>query len=112
MEGVLSFVWLYLAFFCSFFLSIEAVASPPPSRRPSGGPWKEQPTGEGLIQDVDYNRGAYGRYVTQTFRSANITVPRLNMDMPFTNCNDGSYLFVTPRGEVVKEPLAAIYDAT
>ncbi|KAF2167303.1 hypothetical protein M409DRAFT_66300 [Zasmidium cellare ATCC 36951] len=112
MEGKLSFVWLYLAFLCSFFLSIEAVASPPPSRRPSGGPWKEQPAGEGLIQDADYDRGAYGRYVTQTFRSASLTVPRLNMDMPFTNCNDGSYLFVTPRGEVVKEPLAAIYDAT
>lgn len=65
-----------------------------------------------MVNDIDYNNGAYGRYVTQTFTSANITVPRLNMDMPFTNCDDGSYLFVTPRGEIVEHPLAAIYDAT
>lgn len=113
METFTSFSWLFLLL-SSLLLSIEAEAFPPMLRtsKASATPWKEQPLGEALIQDADYNDGAYGRYVTQTFKSANVTVPRLNMDKSFTECDDGSYLFVTPRGEIVKRPLAAIYDAT
>lgn len=71
---------------------------------------QELPPGEAFFADADYNNGQYGLYVTQTFKSINITVPRLNMQKPFTNCDDGSYLFISPRGNVAS-PLAAIYDA-
>lgn len=70
------------------------------------------PPGEAFLQDAEFNNGAYGLYVRQTFKSRNVTVPRLNMQQPFTNCDDGSYLFITPRGEVVDKPIATIYDAS
>lgn len=111
MDGFMAVIWLFLLSFLSLPPSIEAVSSPPIQHFRIVN-LKPQPPGEGLVQDADYNEGAYGRYVTQTFRSANVTVPRLNMDMPFSNCDDGSYLFVTPRGEIVMHPLAAIYDST
>lgn len=67
-------------------------------------------TGEALLRDSAYNDGSYGRYVTQTFKSSNVSATRINMMQPFTGCDDGSYLFVTPRGEDVEQPAAAIYD--
>ncbi|KAK4506138.1 hypothetical protein PRZ48_004103 [Zasmidium cellare] len=49
-----------------------------------------------------YNKGDYGKYATQTFKSnPEVTaVPVVNFMKPFTNCDDGSYLFVAPRGAV------------
>ncbi|KAF7192007.1 hypothetical protein HII31_06652 [Pseudocercospora fuligena] len=73
---------------------------------------KQLPPGEVFVQDADYNAGRYGYYVTQTFKSTNVTAPRVNMQKPFTDCDDGSFLFVTPRGEVPETPTAAILDAS
>lgn len=64
-----------------------------------------------FIEDEDFNQAAYGNYVLQFFKSANVSVPRMNMMKSFTACDDGSYIFVTPRGETVEHPNAAIYDA-
>ncbi|EME41573.1 hypothetical protein DOTSEDRAFT_176803 [Dothistroma septosporum NZE10] len=72
---------------------------------------KKPPPGEVFDQDEEFNQAAYGNYVVQTFKSANVSVPRMNMMRPFTECDDGSYLFVTPRGEIVDHPTAGIYDA-
>ena len=71
----------------------------------------EPPPGEVFFSDASYNKGLYGQYVTQSFKSSNITAPRLNMQKSFTNCDDGSYLFLTPRGDQVAVPTVAIYDA-
>lgn len=84
-------------------LSNDQVPTPPASIVP--------PPGEAFIADSDFNAGHYGGNVRQTFKSINITATRLNMQNPFTNCDDGSYLFMTPRGPIVDSPRAAIYDA-
>ncbi|KAF7187661.1 hypothetical protein HII31_11000 [Pseudocercospora fuligena] len=51
-----------------------------------------------------YNNGKYGKYVTQTFKSnpAVTAVPVVNFMKPFTNCDDGSYLFIAPRGNIAQ----------
>ncbi|GIZ37054.1 hypothetical protein CKM354_000051700 [Cercospora kikuchii] len=51
--------------------------------------------------DSQYNDGTYGSYVTQTFKShPQVTaVPIVNFMKPFTSCDDGSYLFLAPRGD-------------
>lgn len=54
-----------------------------------------------FIQDERYNRGDYGHFPHQTFFSREgIESPRPNFMKPFTNCDDGSYLFVSLRGNV------------
>lgn len=57
-----------------------------------------------FIRNSVYNSGKLGKYVTQTFLSnPKVTeVPIVNFERPFTNCDDGSYLFVAPRGNVAK----------
>lgn len=91
----------------------EAAATNPVAEEPAAAYLQDQlPPGEAVVQDAEFNNGAYGLYVQQTFKSRNITAPRLNMQQSFTNCDDGSYLFVTPRGEVVDTPIATIYDAS
>lgn len=70
----------------------------------------QQPPGEAFIQDIFFNEGAYGLYVNQTFKSSNVIAPRINFDKPFSECDDGSYLFITPRGEATK-PNPVILDA-
>lgn len=67
-------------------------------------------TGEAFLHDLDYNDGSYGQYVTQDFKTSNASATRINMMQPFTSCDDGSYIFVSPRGEEVKHPAASIYD--
>lgn len=54
--------------------------------------------------DSKYNDAEYGFYVTQTFKSSpQVTgVPVVNFMEPFTRCDDGSYLFITPRGKVAE----------
>ncbi|EMC95695.1 hypothetical protein BAUCODRAFT_499289 [Baudoinia panamericana UAMH 10762] len=64
-----------------------------------------------FFQSGEYNAGEYGKYVTQNFITANVTVPRLNVNRPFTNCDDGSYLFIAPRGEVANSSVC-ILDAS
>ncbi|KAK3629071.1 hypothetical protein LTR56_006532 [Elasticomyces elasticus] len=58
-----------------------------------------------------YNAGQYGDYVEQRFVSTNVTAPKLNFMRPFTNCNDGTYLFLAPRGSVMNSSIC-ILDAT
>lgn len=54
--------------------------------------------------DSKYNDAEYGFYVTQTFKSSpQVTgVPVVNFMEPFTQCDDGSYLLITPRGNVAE----------
>ncbi|EME86751.1 uncharacterized protein MYCFIDRAFT_116419, partial [Pseudocercospora fijiensis CIRAD86] len=60
-----------------------------------------------------YNNAELGKYVTQTFKSnPHVTaVPVVNFMKPFTNCDDGSYLFIAPRGTVA-ESTPMILDIT
>ncbi|KAK5127382.1 hypothetical protein LTR85_006721 [Meristemomyces frigidus] len=62
-------------------------------------------------ESVEYNEGAYGKYVLQNFTSADVSAPVLNTVKSFTNCDDGSYLFITPRGEEAT-PTLVILDAS
>lgn len=56
---------------------------------------------QAFINDAGYNNGDYGHYPHQTFFSRdNIESPRPNFVKPFTNCDDGSYLFVSLRGNI------------
>lgn len=54
--------------------------------------------------DSKYNDAEYGFYVTQTFKSSpQVTgVPVVNFMEPFTRCDDGSYLLITPRGKMAE----------
>lgn len=54
--------------------------------------------------DSKYNDAEYGFYLTQTFKSSpQVTgVPVVNFMEPFTRCDDGSYLLITPRGKVAE----------
>ncbi|KAK4903430.1 hypothetical protein LTR27_000361 [Elasticomyces elasticus] len=58
-----------------------------------------------------YNAGQHGDYVEQRFVSTNVKAPKLNFMRPFTKCNDGSYLFLAPRGSVMNSSVC-ILDAT
>lgn len=62
-----------------------------------------------FLKNSKYNSGDYGRYITQSFKTSPITPPRFNFMKPFSNCDDGSYLFIAPRGEAV-EPSFFIMD--
>lgn len=53
-----------------------------------------------FLQNNKYNAGEYGKYVTQSFKTSPIQPPRFNFMQPFTDCDDGSLLFIAPRGEV------------
>lgn len=64
-----------------------------------------------LLRSSEYNDGAYGKYVTETFQTINATAPRLNIVKPFTNCDDGSLIFIAPRGEIANSSLC-IFDAS
>lgn len=112
MDEAIGLMQLLLAVLLSVAGLSEASAPNPVAGGPPAASLTGQlPPGEAFVQDVEFNNGAYGLYVQQTFKSRNVTVPRLNMQQSFTNCDDGSYLFITPRGEVVDKPIAAIYDA-
>jgi hypothetical protein len=56
---------------------------------------------EAEYNSQEYERGQWGEYVTQTFVSSNVTAPKVNFAKAFTDpkCDDGSYLFIAPRGE-------------
>ncbi|KAK3646184.1 hypothetical protein LTR56_007199 [Elasticomyces elasticus] len=58
-----------------------------------------------------YNAGQHGDYVEQRFVSTKVTAPKLNFMRPFRNCNDGTYLFLAPRGSVMNSSVC-ILDAT
>lgn len=53
-----------------------------------------------FLKNNKYNEGEYGKYVTQKFRTSPIEPPRFNFMQPFSNCDDGSYLFISPRGNI------------
>ncbi|KAI6878780.1 hypothetical protein KC360_g8390 [Hortaea werneckii] len=61
---------------------------------------------EPFIADSVYNSGDLGRYVTQSYKTTKEIAPRFNINLPFTNCDDGSYIFIAPRGWV---PDATLY---
>lgn len=55
------------------------------------------------LRNDEYNSGRYGQYVTQTFKSnPDIDAPVLNFMRSFAPCDDGSLLFITPRGSAIK----------
>lgn len=51
-----------------------------------------------FLKNAKFNDGEYGNYPKHKFRTSIIEPPRLNFMEPFTNCDDGSYIFVAPRG--------------
>jgi len=110
--------WLLLALFNiphdTVFVHARPPSKPGPAVSASGDPvpyLKDLiPPGENFIKDEHYNAAAYGLYVNTTFRTSAVVAPRLNFELPFTACDDGSYIFVTPRGEKI-ESSAAIIDA-
>lgn len=60
------------------------------------------------IKDEEFMQGKHGTYPRHHFKTSIIEPPRLNFEEPFTNnggaggrCDDGSYMFVAPRGNVV-----------
>ncbi|RMY41205.1 hypothetical protein D0866_00742 [Hortaea werneckii] len=61
---------------------------------------------EPFVADEKYNSGDLGRYVTQSYKTTKEIAPRFNINLPFTNCDDGSYIFIAPRGWV---PDATLY---
>ena len=47
-------------------------------------------------------KGDHGTYPRHHFKTSIIEPPRLNFEASFReNCDDGSYMFVSPRGNVV-----------
>ncbi|KAK3669909.1 hypothetical protein LTR78_010220 [Recurvomyces mirabilis] len=66
---------------------------------------------EALQQSNEYNYGVLGPYVTNSFVSTDVTAPKLNFMKPFTACDDGSYIFLAPRGETANSSVC-ILDAT
>ena len=56
------------------------------------------------IKDEEFMEGKHGTYPRHHFKTSIIEPPRLNFEEPFTGagkCDDGSYMFVAPRGNVV-----------
>lgn len=56
------------------------------------------------IKDEEFMQGGHGTYPRHHFKTSIIEPPRLNFEEPFTGegkCDDGSYMFVAPRGNVV-----------
>lgn len=53
-----------------------------------------------LVQSEEYNNGDFGEYPTHKFKTSSIEPPRLNFMKPFTNCDDGTYIFIAPRGYI------------
>ncbi|KAK0364018.1 hypothetical protein LTR02_003786 [Friedmanniomyces endolithicus] len=66
---------------------------------------------EALYRSEEYNAGKHGDYVEQHFVSTNVTAPRLNFMRPYGTCDDGSYLFIAPRGEKTQSSVC-ILDAS
>ena len=66
---------------------------------------------EALYRSEEYNAGQHGEYVEQHFVSTNVTAPRLNLMRPYGTCDDGSYLFIAPRGEKTQSSVC-ILDAS
>jgi hypothetical protein len=100
----------YCLYLCLFFVVVNSLPSTPHIELDSRD---LQPSEEVFTQDAKFNVGEYGRVVIQTFTSSNVAVPKLNMMKSFEACDDGSYIFVTPRGWALGETsTAVIYDAT
>jgi len=57
------------------------------------------------FRNESYNNGEYGQYVTQTYRSSDVHSARLNVQSPFSKCDDGSKIFIAPRGEIADTKL-------
>jgi hypothetical protein len=55
---------------------------------------------DAFFQSAEYNAEKYGRYVVQEFKSTTIRAAQPNIMKSFSNCDDGSKLFVAPRGTV------------
>ena len=51
-----------------------------------------------FLRNAKYNEGEFGHYPTHKFKTSVIEPPRLNFMQPFSKCDDGSYIFVSPRG--------------
>ncbi|KAK5163920.1 uncharacterized protein LTR77_010315 [Saxophila tyrrhenica] len=52
------------------------------------------------LHDDQYNEGERGRFVQQKYRTSDLEPPMFNMMTPFSGCDDGSYFFMSPRGNM------------
>lgn len=58
----------------------------------------------------EFNDGEYGPWVLQGYHTTHLTSPRVNMMKPFSACEDGSKIFIAPRGEKI-DPMPLILDS-
>ena len=56
-----------------------------------------------FYKDVEFMDGGRGTYPKHHFKTSIIEPPRMNFEEPFSKCDDGSYIFVAPRGNVVDQ---------
>ncbi|PLB52060.1 hypothetical protein P170DRAFT_348536 [Aspergillus steynii IBT 23096] len=62
------------------------------------------------IQSGDYDAGKFGSWPTETYRSTPIIGPTLNYLESSTQCKDGQYTLISPRGGGVATPGPMIID--
>ncbi|KAG4411521.1 hypothetical protein IFR04_015344 [Cadophora malorum] len=60
--------------------------------------------------DPDFEAGNYGPYPVQTYNSTDIVSPHMNVLQWSSECDDGLYTFLTPRGGATHEASAMILD--
>ena len=53
-----------------------------------------------FFKDEAFMKGDHGTYPTHKFKTSVIEPPRLNFEESFDRCDDGSYIFLSPRGNV------------
>lgn len=77
--------WCICLAFLLFILPLLTCANEPP-----------------YYQSEEFNEGEYGNYPRRHYKTTTISPPRPNIMRNFSNCDDGSYIFVAPRGHQAK----------
>lgn len=62
------------------------------------------------LQSEDYDEGKFGSWPTETYRSTPIIGPTLNYLESSTQCKDGQFTLIAPRGGGVATPGPMIID--
>jgi len=55
------------------------------------------------VNDHAYDRGELGNYPIQEYKTTDLKSPRVNILQARPECKDGSYIFINPRGNAVRE---------
>ena len=55
---------------------------------------------EPFYRDELYNSAERGRFVYQSYKTSDLQPPAWNHMTPFSGCDDGSYFFMSPRGNI------------